>query len=300
MGPTVLTTQRTFLERVVVPLVVVAALLAGTRAADGQGMAATAGAFAELPGRRLWYVDTGGAGVPIVFLHAATGSSAVWEHQVPAVTAAGHRFIAYDRLGTGRSTLASGAAAGTAADDLHALAAHLALPRFHLVGTAAGGIVAIDYALSFPDRLRSLVVANSIGGVRDEEYVALGRRLRPAPQFEALPPEFRELGPSYRAVNPEGTTRWAALARDSRTPAALPSPQASRNRVTFAMLETLRVPTLLLTGDADLYTPPPVLRLFADRIRGAESMVVPETGHSAYWEQPDRFNDAVLAFVGRH
>jgi pimeloyl-ACP methyl ester carboxylesterase len=276
------------------------ALLVGVTHADSQDAPAPAGAFADLPGRRLWYVDSQGDGVPIVFLHAATGSSAVWEHQVPAVIAAGHRFIAYDRLGTGRSTLGEGVDPGTAADDLHALVEHLRLPRFHLVGTAAGGIVAIDYALSFPDRLRSLVVANSIGGVRDEEYVALGRRLRPSPQFEALPPEFRELGPSYRAAHAEGTERWTALERGSRAPGRLPSPQRGRHRVTFAMLETLRVPALLLTGDADLYTPPPVLRLFADRMRGAESIVVPEAGHSAYWEQPELFNRAVLDFVGRH
>ena len=298
--PRPLTIRPTPLQRVVTSVVLLAAVLASARHADSQGAPATTGAYADLSGRRLWYVDTGGNGVPIVFLHAATGSSAVWEHQLSAVTAAGHRFIAYDRLGTGRSTLAAGADPGTAADDLQGLAEHLRLPRFHLVGTAAGGIVAIDYALSFPERLRSLVVANSIGGVRDEEYVALGRRLRPAPQFEALPPEFRELGPAYRAANPEGTERWMALARQSRAPGGLSTPQASRNRVTFAMLESLRVPALLLTGDADLYTPPPVLRLFAARIRGAESVVVPETGHSAYWEQPELFNRAVLAFVGRH
>ena len=35
--------------------------------------------FAELPGVKLWYKDTGGSGVPVVFVHAATGSSRVWE-----------------------------------------------------------------------------------------------------------------------------------------------------------------------------------------------------------------------------
>ena len=50
---------------------------------------------------------------------------------------------------------------------------HLKIDRFHLVGTAAGGFVAWDYALSFPRRLRSLVVANSIGGVQDPEYLEI-------------------------------------------------------------------------------------------------------------------------------
>jgi len=49
-----------------------------------------------------------------------------------------------------------------------------------------------------------------------------------------------------------------------------------------------------------LYTPPAVLRLFTARIKGAESLVVAEAGHSAYWEQPETFNRAVLEFHRRH
>jgi pimeloyl-ACP methyl ester carboxylesterase len=242
--------------------------------------------IAELSGLRLQYEESGGEGSgegpPVVFLHAGSGSSRMWEQQIPAFSGAGYRFIAYDR----RSE-------GVAADDLEALADHLGLERFHLVGTAAGGIVAVDYALSFPQRLRSLVIANSIVGVQDEDYVALSRSLRPLPQFDALPAEVRELGPSYRAANPQGTQRWKELAQQVKT-------QPTRNRITFAALETIAIPTLLLTGDADLYTPPSVLRLFAARFPNCESVVVPECGHSAFWEQPDIFNRAVLDFIGKH
>ena len=206
----------------------------------------------------------------------------MWEHQIPAFTAAGYRFLAYDRR-----------AEGSAVDDLEAFAEHLGLDRFHLVGTAAGGIVAVDYALSFPGRLRSLVVANSIVGVQDEDYIEMTRRLRPAPQFNAIPAEVRELGPAYRATNPGGTERWKSLAKHT-------SPQATRNRITFAALEGITTPTLLITGDADLYTPPPVLRLFAARFPNCESLVIAECGHSAFWEQPDQFNRAVLDFLSKH
>lgn len=247
---------------------------------------------AELPGARIRYEDSGGEGsgegAPVVFLHAGSGSSRMWEQQIPAFTGAGYRFIAYDRRGDGR-----------AADDLEALATHLGLEHFHLVGTAAGGIVAVDYALSFPQRLRSLVIANSIVGVQDEDYLEMTRRLRPAPQFDALPAEVRELGPSYRAANPEGTQRWKEL-HLSRPEGARSRAQAMRNRITFAALETIKVPTLLLTGDADLYTPPSVLRLFAARFPNCESVVVPECGHSAFWEQPEIFNRTVLDFISKH
>jgi pimeloyl-ACP methyl ester carboxylesterase len=220
-----------------------------------------------------------GTGVPIVFLHAGSGSSALWQAQVDFFAGAGYRCIAYDRR-----------ARAAAADELEALASELGLDRFHLVGTAAGGIVAVDYALSFPQRLRTLVVANSIFGIQDKAYVAAMRRLRPSPQFDALPVEVRELGPSYRAANPDGARRWAEASRHA-------TPQATHNPITFAALETIRAPTLLLTGDADLYMPPSLLREVAAHIKGCRTIVVPECGHSAFWEQPEIFNREVLEFL---
>jgi pimeloyl-ACP methyl ester carboxylesterase len=233
-------------------------------------------------------------------MHAATGSVKNWEHQVGALTAAGYRFIAFDRRGWGRTVIEpSGPQPGTAADDLEGLVKHLGIDRFHLVGTAAGGFVALDYAVSFGQRLRGMVMANSIGGVQDEDYQELGRRLRPA-SFNALPPDLRELGPSYRAANPDGTRRWLEMEAMSR-PQGPPSPaQLMKNRMTFGLLETVKVPTLLLTGGADMYAPPPLLRLFAARIKGAESVVVPEAGHSSYWEQPEVFNRTILDFIRKH
>jgi pimeloyl-ACP methyl ester carboxylesterase len=249
-------------------------------------------AFAEFSGRRLCYRDAGN-GVPVVFLHAGSGSSLMWAQQVAAF--ASYRFIAYDRLGHGGSALLPGADAATAADDLGGLLDYLKIKACHLVGTAAGAIVALDYALSFPQRLRSLVIANTHGGVQDDDYRALQRRLRPAPHFDALPAHVRELGPAYRAAHPEGEARWIALEHQGRARQAVTQPP--RNPLTFAALETLAVPTLLLTGDADLYMPAPVLKLFSDRIRNSNAVVLTDVGHSAYWERPEAFNRAVLDFI---
>lgn len=281
---------------VLIPALVAAILMTAVHAQDRPSERGTSVA---LPGVRLWVVDTGGSGVPVVLLHAATGSSRVWDQQIPVFTARGFRVISFDRRGWGRSTMEAGAPVGTAADDLLALVDLLKIDRFHLAGTAAGGFVAFDFALSFPDRLRSLVVANSIGGVQDDDFVALGQRIRPA-AFNAMPPEVRELGPSYRAGNASGTEQWVALERLSRPPGPAAPAQPLRNRITFSRLETIRTPTLLLTGDADMYAPPPVLKLFAAHIKHAETLVVPEAGHSAYWEQPEIFNRAVLGFIAKH
>jgi pimeloyl-ACP methyl ester carboxylesterase len=228
-------------------------------------------------------VDTG-SGTPVVFLHAATGHSAMWEHQFPALTAAGYRCVAFDR-----------AADGFAADQVDEVAGKLKLDRFHLVGTAAGAIIGVDYVLSHADRVRSLVLANTIVGVQDADSLELSQRLRPSPQFDKMPADFRELGPSYRAASAAGTQRWNELAHAKARIA-----YTVKNRITFAALETIKQPTLLLTGDADLYMPPSVLRLFARRLSRSESVVVPECGHSAYWEQPEAFNRAVLDFLRKN
>jgi len=265
--------------------------------AVAMGMVQSKETYAELPGVRLWYKDTGGSGSAVVFLHSNTGSSQNWDNQIPVFTRAGYRFIAYDRRGWGRSIAETGAQPGTAADDLRNLIKHLGIDRFHLVATAGGGFVALDYALSFPEQLRSLVVANSIGGMQDDDYVALGRQLRP-PQFDALPPELRELGPAYRAANPEGTRRWIELEKMSRQTGVAPQP--FRNRMTFSMLDSIKLPTLFITGDADLYAPPPLIPLFTAHIKNSETVIIPEAGHSGYWEKPEVFNRAVLDFIRKH
>ena len=258
--------------------------------------AGVAESYAELPAGRVFYLDSGGDGPAVVFLHARSGNSALFERQIEPFTRAGYRFIAYDRTGQARSTRA----VETSEDprpELEQLMDHLRIERFHLVGVAAGGGVALEYVVARPQRVASITVANSIGNVQDPDYLALGRRLRP-PEFERLPLELRELGPSYRAAEPQGVQRWLEL---SSTGAQSTAARATAEvPVTFAALGALRVPTLLLTGDADLYTPPAVLRLFHEHMPRAEFVVVPDSGHAANWENPDMFNRAVLRFVRKH
>ncbi len=254
----------------------------------------------ELPGVQLWYQDSVGTGTPVVFLHAASGTYESWEYQLPAFTASGFRCVTYDRWGWGRSRPAqTGEQPSHGCGDLHGLVDHLALDRFHLVATAAGGIVGLDYSLEHPERVRSLVVANSIGGVQDQSYLEVQQRLRP-PEIQALPIELRELGPSYRGVNPEGIRRWMDIERSSRTGDTHGPPQPTRYPITYARLETMTVPVLMLAGGADLLSPPVLMRLLADHIPNSELVTVGSAGHAAFWEQPEIWNELVLEFIGQH
>jgi pimeloyl-ACP methyl ester carboxylesterase len=179
------------------------------------------------------------------------------------------------------------------------LGGSLGLDRFHLVATAAGGICGLDYALLHPERVRSLVVASSIGGVQDPAYLEVQHRLRP-PEIQALPVELRELGPSYRGVNPEGTRRWIDIERASRLGDAHGPGQPLRHPMTFARLETMRIPVLVLVGEADLLSRPALMRLLAAHISQHQFASVPAAGHAAFWEQPEIWNRLVLEFMGVH
>src|ERR671913_78155 len=210
--------------------------------------------YADLPGVRLWYTDSGGDGVPIVLLHANTGNADGFQYNIPAFVDAGYRPIAFDRRGWGRSTANrdSGSQPGTIAEDLQALVEHLKLDRFHLVGVAGGGFAAYDYVLWHPERLRSLVVAASGGAIVDEELSKL-REKTTLPGFKNWPPEFREVSMGYMATNPEGLKRWLEIHSHSQQKDAPAQPQ--RTTITFDKLATIRAPTLLMPGDQDSVPP---------------------------------------------
>ena len=255
--------------------------------------------YVNLPGVDLWYEDTRDTGTPVIFLHAATGTCESWVCQLPAFTEAGYRCVTYDRRGWGNSRLVpTGEQPGYVSDDLHGLVSHLGLDPFHLVATAAGGYVGLDYALMYPELVRSLVIADAIGGVEDPAYLEVQHRLRP-PEIQGLPVELRELGPSYRGINPEGTRRWLEIERASRQDETAPR-QPPRHPITFARLETMRVPVLAVVGDADLLSPPALMRMLAAHIPDCQLVAVPEAGHAAFWEQPEMWNRLVLEFIREH
>ena len=252
---------------------------------------------ADLSGARIWYWDTGGAGTPVVFLHPATGSTLIWLYQQPVFAKAGYRVIAYSRRGHYNSPAATPEDPGIGSVDLKNLMEVLAVKKFHAVSSAAGGSVATDFAFSFPEKLFSLTVSSNNLAARNGYIAHAAESIRPEEEKD-LPRWFWELGPSYRAANPAGVEKWNELNRKSvgfRGPR-----QKLTNEVTPAKLETLSVPTLLVTGTADLVTPPSIMRMIARHVPNNELVIIPEAGHSPYWEQPEIFNRAVLDFIGRH
>jgi pimeloyl-ACP methyl ester carboxylesterase len=249
-----------------------------------------------LPSGELSYKDSGGKGVAIVFVHPY--NKLMWDKQIPAITKAGYRFVSFDvRSLMGQNGI----------DRIEALTAELGIQKFHLVGTGGAGVLGMRYTFAHGDKLRSFIATNCLVGLRDAEFNAMEARLR-SPQFDAMPATWRELSPTYRAVDPEGVEAWQVLAATRPVvpgPAqgaaqAAAAPPTNPDPTTLARLNQLKTPFVLVTGDADLYTPPGILRKFIASVKGAEGIVIPDSSHNSQWENPAGFNSALLNYVAKH
>lgn len=251
----------------------------------------------KVPGTKLWYSDTGGRGQAVVLMHpAATGNGKIWGYQQPVLVKAGFRVITYARRGYYKSGKVSAANPGNSTTDLLNLADALGLKQFHLISTAAGGSVASDFALSHPERLLSLAITSNYAGVRKGYIWDAAQRMRPK-LWNELPRWFREFGPSYIVANPQGIKRFVSL-QDKATQRKGVE-QHANHMITPKTLEKIKTRTLLLTGDADLSTPPSLMKMVASHIPNNKLVIVPEAGHTPFWEYPLLFNRILLDFLGK-
>jgi pimeloyl-ACP methyl ester carboxylesterase len=257
------------------------------------------GMYANLPGVKLWFTDSAGAGTPIILLHSNTGTSEIWVDQIAAFSKAGYRVIAFDRRGWGKSVAdPAGPQPGSIASDLDGLVNYLKLGKFHLLGVAGGGFAALDYAAWRPEHIRSLIIGGSTGDLREDKETADFITRIEIPEIRKQPAVYLEVAPSYRGTNVDGTKRWIEINEHSRQSTAPSQPLHTPN--TLAKIETITAPTLLIAADADLLAPPALMRLWAAHMKTHEFAVMQDAGHAMAWEQPDVFNKLVLDFLAKH
>ena len=258
------------------------------------------GQYAPLKGVKLWYTDIGDKASKevVVMLHPNTGTSEVWADQSRALAKAGYRAIAFDRRAWGKSMVETEADNGalSIAEDLESLVNYLKLDQFHLVGIAGGGFASLDYAAWQQKRLKSLIVGGSTGQLSDPSMKAIVQRLE-IPGVRAISAHYREVGPSYRARDPEGTQKWLEVEEHSMQKNA--KSQNLRTLNTLDKISTIKVPTLLIAGGADLLAPPALMRIWGERIKGHQWVLIPEAGHALTWEEPELFTKAMLDFLNQ-
>jgi pimeloyl-ACP methyl ester carboxylesterase len=249
----------------------------------------------DVPSGRVAYIDSGGPGVPVVFLHS--DSMRGWIYQVGPFTKAGYRFVAIDYRDRRKVTPKRVEDYVASVDEV---VTKLGLSKFHLVGNAVGSLVGMQYGLAHRDKLRSLVLSNTLGGLKDNELNALELSLRPEP-FNKMPRVFMELSPTYRAGDPEGTKRYLAMITEGDAIASYGGIPFTQDRpVTLADLDAWKVPTMMMTGDADLWTPPSIMRIFVSHLQHGKGVVIPDSGHDGYWENPEFFTREVFNFIRQY
>ena len=255
-------------------------------------------AYADTNGIRLWFEDSGIDGPPVLLVHGAAGSSENWFQQLPALAEAGYRWITYDLRGAGKSEAPDGVEGeGSVVEDLEGLVRELGLDSFFLVAQAAGGFGALEYALANQEKVRALVIANSIGGITDADYIDFRRQLM-GPDSDAWPREERELGRSYRAAHPEGVKLFLEMEHRGRSDFS--RRQRPRTPLTLAMLEQLSMPVLMIGSDEDVLSPPALMRRMVERIPDCTFVEIAGAGHCSYFEKPDEWNSAVVRFLDKH
>jgi pimeloyl-ACP methyl ester carboxylesterase len=242
------------------------------------------------------YMEVAGAGDEVVVLgHGLGGNHAVWFQQVP-VLAERYRVVTWDQRGFGMSSNRAGASGPpVAADDLTAILDHLRIDRAHLVGQSMGGWAVVGFALRAPERVRSLVLADTIGGIMND---AVGAALQPSARVV----EPDTVG-SHRAVGPALDRTSAFLYQQlggfrGELDEADMIGKLFGTRYALDDVAQLAMPVLCVVGADDDLMPPAAIRAVAGLLKDARVVEIPRAGHSPYFEQPDAWNAAVLDFLG--
>ena len=115
---------------------------------------------------------------------------------------------------------------------------------------------------------------------------------------DAWPREERELGKSFRASNPEGVKRFMEMEHRGRSDFS--RRQKPRTPLKLAMLEKLKMPVLMIGSDEDVLSPPPLMRLLAERMPDCTFVEITGAGHCSYFEKPDEWNRIVVDFLDAH
>ncbi len=262
--------------------------------------------FIRANGLDVHYRITGEGSATVLLVNGVGDDLECWSMQVDQLVAAGLRVITFDNRGVGRTSQPSGPySSREMAADTKALADTLGLAPFHLVGVSLGGVIAQEYALSYPDDLSSVVLANTYA--RPDSYtraafdawgqiaVAAGMPLMMRQQAPWV------FSPAFFEAQPERLNAIIAEAERSTQPAASFSAQIAAlvSHDCADRLGSLRTPALVIAADDDIVIRMSLShRLFEGLPRGFWAIV--PGGHAAFVENPDPWNRAVIEFIDRH
>jgi len=260
--------------------------------------------FVEIDGLSVGYRQAG-RGEALVLLHGFLSDSRCWIPQLSGLSDS-FRVIAWDAPGAGASSdPCDRFSTSEYARCLGGLFDSIGIGHAHVVGLSWGGILAQEFYRLFPERLRSLVLADTYAGWKGSlpervwkerleacladasgSPAALVAKFLPGALSEGAPAELRkELSIIVSDYHPVGF-RLMSL--------------SSAEMDTRDLLHGIHVPTLVLWGEKDRRSPVHVAHQLHAAIPGAELAIIPKAGHVSNMEQPEAFNGHVRRFCKAH
>jgi pimeloyl-ACP methyl ester carboxylesterase len=229
--------------------------------------------YAPVNGIKLWYAEFG-KGSPVVLLHGGLANSNYWGLLVPEL-ARNHRVIVVDSRGHGRSTRDTRPYGyDLMADDVVALLDYLKIEKAAVVGWSDGGILGIDLALRHPARVSSVF---AFAANTDTSGVVDGVEKNPtfAAYIERAGHEYEKLSATpkeYDAFVDQISKMWA-----------------TQPNWTAEQLKAIKTPVVVVDGDHDEAIKRPHTEQIAAQIPGAGLLILPNTSHFSFLQDPAQF-----------
>jgi 3-oxoadipate enol-lactonase len=263
-------------------------------------------AVARVNGIELHYKLEGSGAETIVLINGLADDLETWVLQVDDLVSAGYRVLRFDNRGVGASSKPAGPySSEMLADDAKALVDSLGIADFHLMGVSMGGMIAQEYALSYPGDLRSVTFACTYAapGPFCSRMFAMWADMAPVlgvpfvmrdvtlwaftvPFFEHRGGDLAEFETGMRYMDQPVHAYLAQLA-------------VIQHHDTTSRLGQITVPSLVLAGEEDILIPVSLSRRIHEAIPGSQ-WATTKGGHACVWEHPAEFNQTFLDFVQRH
>lgn len=261
--------------------------------------------YVDVPGGQLYYEEDG-AGPPLTLIHAGVAHLRMWDEQVAAWRDR-FRVIRYDTRGFGRTRTEDVPYSNR--DDLAALLDALEVESTHLLGASRGGMIALDFTVERPERVRSLTwVAGGLRGLEADDDPRLAdvgpqvERLEEARDWPALVELETQVwtdGPGQPPdrVDPDVRRRMVqwnleSYQADQQANQVIPTDWKTAER-----LGEISVPTLFVWGTLDESTVAAAGEHLTANVAGAQKQVVEGVAHMVNLERPDEFNQIVEGFL---
>lgn len=248
--------------------------------------------------------DGGTAPLPLLLVHGHPFDRSMWAPQVASVAASGRRVIAPDLRGYGASEVVPGITPlGTFAQDLAALLDHLGVARVVLGGLSMGGQIVMEFQRRFPGRVAALVLADTFPGADTED----GRRAREAMAGRLLGEGMagwadevldRMIAPYNVTGRPDVAAHVLRMMRGTSPEGAAAALRGRARRPDYGpVLAAVRVPTLIVVGRDDVFTPVAEAEAMHRAVAGSRLAVVEGAGHLPNLERPEVFEGVLREFL---